>query len=70
MEQSSEMIASTMEEMAAGVEEQASSSSNIANSVDSLNRLIEIANQKGESLYNSSNTVLSSTERGNKEMNE
>jgi len=70
VEQSSEMIASTMEEMAAGVEEQASSSSNIANFVDSLNRLIEIANQKGESLYNSSNTVLSSTERGNKEMNE
>lgn len=70
LEQNGEMIASTMEEMAAGAEEQASSSSSIASSIDSLNRLIELANQEGTSLYNSSNIVLTSSEQGNKEMNE
>lgn len=70
VKQGSQQIATTMQEMAAGVEEQASSSSSIADSIDSLNLLIEQANEEGISLNNSSNIVLSSSSQGNKEMNE
>ncbi|WIV11902.1 methyl-accepting chemotaxis protein [Proteiniborus sp. MB09-C3] len=70
VKQNSELIASTMDEMAAGAEEQASSSTSIASSVDNLNILIEQANEEGITLHNSSNIVLTSSNQGDKEMNE
>ena len=61
-------IASTMQEMAVAAEEQANSSTRIANSIINLNSLIDQANLNGEHLKNTSNIILETADQGNEQM--
>ena len=61
-------IASTMEQMSAGSQEQAASATEIANSVQRLNQLIEGADQDGELLEKKSHNVLKIAEQGEDQM--
>ncbi|MCT4605517.1 MAG: methyl-accepting chemotaxis protein [Marinisporobacter sp.] len=64
----SEQIAATMQQMAVGAEEQATSSTEIAHAINHLSKLIEETNLKGEELKNSSEEVLAVTDVGNQQL--
>jgi methyl-accepting chemotaxis protein len=64
----SEQIASTTQEMSAGAEEQASYSSIIADSTNNLNNLLQISNESGLQLSNSSKEVQMMAKQGNTQM--
>ncbi|MBS4538525.1 hypothetical protein GOQ27_08620 [Clostridium sp. D2Q-11] len=64
----SEQIAVTMQEMAVGSEDQASSSTSISNSVQNLDKLIGKANYEGKILADSSQVVFKASNEGIQEM--
>ncbi len=61
-------IASTMQEMAVAAEDQANSSTRIANSIMNLNTLIGETNQNGNNLKRSSSIILETADQGNQQM--
>ncbi|AOT69826.1 methyl-accepting chemotaxis protein [Geosporobacter ferrireducens] len=68
VKQGSEQITVTMEEMSAGVEAQANSSNEIANSIFNLGKLIMRANETREELENSSEDIIGVVQNGNVQM--
>ncbi|TCK93258.1 methyl-accepting chemotaxis protein [Natranaerovirga hydrolytica] len=65
-----EQISGTMEEMSSGAEEQANFATNVLESVEKLNQLIESSNSKGDRLEESSHKVLEITSDGENNMQE
>lgn len=63
-------VAATMQEIAAGSEEQAGSSGEVTKAILDLDNLIERANQGSQDLEASSKLVLKATENGSAQMNE
>ncbi|AFS79036.1 methyl-accepting chemotaxis protein Mcp [Gottschalkia acidurici 9a] len=63
-----EQIAATMEELAAGSEEQANLSSHVSHSTSELNRFIELLKLDGNNLRDSSEDIQSITEDGSLQM--
>lgn len=68
VQEGSEQITVTMEEMSAGVEAQANSSNEIANSIFNLGKLIMRANNTRKELENSSEDIIGVVQNGNVQM--
>lgn len=64
----SSLISETMEQLAAGTEEQAGSTTEIVHVIDGLNRRISEANKENEQLIASSNELLQMANKGNELM--
>lgn len=65
---STEQVALTMEELATGIDSQANYVSGLSITMDSFTEKVSEANENGDTIYQSSNDVLTMTNKGNEAM--
>ena len=65
---STEQVALTMEELATGIDSQANYVSGLSITMDSFTEKVSEANENGDTIYQSSNDILTMTNKGNEAM--